>query len=208
MSLSLGERLGRWQAGLGSSGGALWRGLLRGGWTLFLTSLFAVCLATFENATFNRDSWSGLAAAGWGAYLALVVGALGAIGQRWGEQAPWRTAFACTLLAQLAFLFAVAQWGYLQESSLNQVSGWQHALSSLAGVRLEFWLLTLGTAQLFGASVLFRHGKRQASFWYANVAFMLAVPLILLGIVYFLENWIWDAIERRAPAQDPPNAIE
>jgi hypothetical protein len=186
-------RLAAWQARLGPWGRASWRGGLRG----FATFMLLVGLWVFSLVM--GEDHSPLLVLGWGGWAATSLGIVGAFEERWGKQAPWRTAFLCNFVGWLACLGAIAQWGYMAGVEGGQIAGWESALAALSRVRKDVWVALFALCQLLGATVLVRRKPGPAGFFYANVAISLVMFPIGLFLVCSFEDWVWSVLEKAAP---------
>lgn len=185
-------RLGERQSRLRPSPRAIWRGLLVVGVVLIPTLLAApVVIAWNPGIPVAEPLGSALV-------IALLLGLLRAIEERWAEQAPWPTTLAVTLLAYLGCALVVCQWHYTEAIGLGQVAAWQAALDGIRELDDKHWAAFYVFAQPLGAAVLFRRGMGTESLVWGNVtliAFSYILALIVIGLV---ERWLWRLPLRQA----------
>ncbi len=196
------HKLAAWHARLGPGGRSVWRGGVRGATT------FAILLALWLFSLAAGEDHSPLLVLGWGGWIACSVGVVGALEERWGEAAPWRTTLLCTAVAWFASLGAIGQWGYMRGVSHSQLEGWESALHAPLAVPLEVWLGLAAACQLLGAVVLLRRKKPIAALFYANVAVSMVMIPVGLFIVFAFEDFVAATLEEAAPPPSPDPILE
>lgn len=169
---------------------------------------FAILVGLWLFSLAMGEDHSPLLVLGWGGWIAVSVGLVGALEERWGEGAPWRTTLLCTLVAWFAALGAIGQWGYMKGVSHSQLEGWEGALHAPLAVPFNVWIGLAAACQLLGAVVLVRRGKGIAALFYANIAVSMVMIPLGLFVVFACEDFVAATLEEAAPPPSPDPSLE